>query len=105
MTRMYSQTRVRSVTRSISPIQGTIIIDDIESPPPKLDHATLFKTLKNLLGDGINLAMGVQYAALQKMFTWKMQSIIDRRMQVLSKIQPETMQRVIDQMKQDNARL
>lgn len=71
MTSMHSQTRGRSVTRNISPTPEAITIDDLENTP-SLNYATIFKTLKHLLDDGIKQATETQFVALQNMFTQRM---------------------------------
>lgn len=56
---MSSETRGRLMTRdTTSSTSEANIIDNIEYFP-RLDHATLFKTLKGLLDDGIKLDMEV----------------------------------------------
>lgn len=74
-------------------------------PPPSLDHATLFKTLKDLLDERIKLAIEVQFAALQTMFTQTMEDTINLKMATLSNITAETINRTIDQIREDNTRL
>lgn len=74
-----------------------ITTDDTENVP-SLDYATLFKILKNLLDDGIQPAMKAHFAAMLKMFTQRMEDILDQTMQVLANIQRELMHLIIDQI-------
>lgn len=48
--------------------------------------------------------MKMQFTALKKMFTRKMEEIIDYRMQVIVNLQTEAMNQKIDQIQEDNAR-
>lgn len=89
---------------TVYPTLKTITIDDTENYS-RLNHTTLFKTVKHLLDNGIKPAMKVRFTPLQNTFTQKMQKVMDHRMQVLSNIQAEKMDRTINQMTQDNALL
>lgn len=95
------------MTSSFNPPSENIIIDDMETPPlpPNLDNATLFKTLKNLLDDGIKPAMGAQFTGLQNMFTQTIEDTRNRKITTVCKITEEEINRTIYQIREDNSRL
>lgn len=92
------------MTKGANPTAEAIIIDDVEEYP-SLDHATLFKNLKDMLENGIKPAMEAQFTALQKMFAYVIEETISRKMTTLSNITAEAMNRTIDQIREDNTRL
>lgn len=103
--RISFKNRSKSMIRdTASPTPEAITIDDTQNPP-SLNHAWLFKTLKDQLDDGIKTAMEAQFTILRNMFTQKIERKMNYRKQVLCNIQAETMLWVVDQMMLNNARL
>lgn len=86
ITRIRSWTKGRRVNRDISLTTEAITIDDMTTLP-SLNHATMIKTLKNLLYNGIKLAIEAQLTALQNMFNQSMEGKQDQRMEDLANIQ------------------
>lgn len=103
MTRIQSQTTGRLVTRSVCTTPKTIIIEDTETPSLNLEDVTLFKTLKDLLDDGIKPVLEAKFTTIRNMFTQEMKSIISKRLLISSNIQEEARNRNIDQIREDNA--
>lgn len=89
------------MTRDTSPTPEAIKIDDKDNSL-SLDHATMFKTLKNLLNDRIKPAMEARFTALKNMFTKRIEGILDQMMEVVANTQAQSMHQILDQLKQDN---
>lgn len=73
------------MTRITSTTPEAIAIDDVEKSLG-LDHASLFKTLKDLQDDEIKPAIKLQFTVLYSLLTQKIENIIDQRMQIVSNI-------------------
>lgn len=73
------------MTKDTNPFPEAITIDNTENSS-SMDYAMLFKTPKELLDDEVKLAMKAQFAALQNMFTQRLDEILDQIMQVLLNI-------------------
>lgn len=73
------------MTKGSSPTPEATAIDDTENSF-SLYHATLFKTLKDLLEEEIKPVMEAQFTPLQNMLTQRMKNLIDQRMLVLVNI-------------------
>lgn len=64
------------MNRDASITPENITIDEMENTP-SLDHATLFKIRKDPLDNGIKSALEAQLVTLQKMFTQRMERILN----------------------------
>lgn len=76
ITRIRSQTRRKSITRGVNSTSQDITIEETENTP-RLDHDTLFNTLKDLLNNIIKLAIETQLGTLQNIFTERMKGILE----------------------------
>lgn len=81
-----------------------IVNDDMKNSP-RLDDATLFKTMKELLDDGIIMAMEAQFDGLQNIYTQKMENTMNQKVKTLANVTVENMNGTIDQIREDNAKL
>lgn len=105
ITRVCFQTRGRLLTRNAAnPTPEDVATNSMENFP-KPDHATQFKTLKDLQDDGIQPAMKAQFTALQNKFNQQMENTMNQKMKTLANVMAENMKRTIDQRSEDNARL
>lgn len=88
------------MTIIVSLTPKTVIIDDTKISTT-LDHATLFKTLKHLLHDAIKVVLEAQFTTIRNMFTQEIESLISKKLLIMSNIQAKAMNWTIDKIWED----
>lgn len=93
------------MTRDAASHTPVAIITDDKENSPRLYHATLYKTLKDMVDYRIKPAMEAKFTPLQSMFTQQMEDTINQRIITLANITAEAMNRTIHQIREDYSRI